>query len=158
MTSTKLVLSDQENNTNFYLHPCLKILICLFFSWIRLPITPENIREMQPGERLMSIAGSPVRVENVRVSMSVRHSHLWDQSLFIAMFISMCHYPGMGDLRFYPEFRFFFGGKYCIFFSNSTLISSLQVFFSFPVPIPDYLLHATNISKQTPPPHKPVFL
>ena len=29
------------------------------------------------------------------------------------------------------------GGKYCIFFSNSCQISSLQVFFSFPVPIPD---------------------
>ena len=31
----------------------------------------------------------------------------------------------------------FFCGKYCIFFSNSRLISSLQVFFSFPVPIPE---------------------
>ena len=40
----------------------------------------------------------------------------------------------MGNLRFYPEFVFFFFfcGKYCIFFSNSRLISSLQVFFFFP--------------------------
>ena len=37
----------------------------------------------------------------------------------------------MGDLRFRPEFRFYFGGKYCIFFSNSRLISSLHVFFFF---------------------------
>ncbi|RUS90300.1 hypothetical protein EGW08_001898 [Elysia chlorotica] len=32
----------------------------------RLPITPDNIREMKPGERLMSIAGSPVQVNGGR--------------------------------------------------------------------------------------------
>ncbi|KAK3799585.1 hypothetical protein RRG08_053213 [Elysia crispata] len=32
----------------------------------RLPITPDNIREMKPGERLMSIAGSPVKVDDVK--------------------------------------------------------------------------------------------
>ena len=43
---------------------------------------------------------------------------------------------GMGDLRFLPEFRFLFCWKILHFFSNSCLISSLQVFFSFIAPIP----------------------
>ncbi|XP_059153352.1 uncharacterized protein LOC131939179 [Physella acuta] len=30
-----------------------------------LPLTPENIRDVKPGERLMSLAGSPVQVEKV---------------------------------------------------------------------------------------------
>ncbi|GFS00498.1 borealin-like [Elysia marginata] len=34
----------------------------------RLPVTPENIREMKAGERLMSVAGSPVKVTEGRVS------------------------------------------------------------------------------------------
>ncbi|XP_005091263.1 borealin [Aplysia californica] len=36
-----------------------------------LPSTPDNIREMKPGERLMSIAGSPVQVDNRRRAIGV---------------------------------------------------------------------------------------